>query len=58
MYEEEKERGKKLAQLTAEERKELIAQVMFGKHWREARSAMLTLMEAWGISEPPPTKTE
>ena len=51
MLEEEKERGRKLARLSNEEKDELIAKLMFGEDWKKAREAVLLLMETWGIAE-------
>lgn len=52
MFENEKERGRKIARLPVLEKKRLIAQLMFGERWQEAREALFTLMESWGVDEP------
>ena len=51
MLEEEKERGRRLARLSNEEKDKLIAKLMFGKDWKKACEAMLLLMESWGIAK-------
>jgi hypothetical protein len=51
MLEKEKERGRKLAHLSDQEKGELIAKLMFGEDWKKARQAMFLLMETWGIAE-------
>ena len=58
MLEKERERGKKIAHLSSEEKNELVAQLMFGQHWREAREALIMLLASWGIgvSIPPDTQ--
>lgn len=51
MLENEKERGRKLAHLSTEDKDKLIAKLMFGEDWKKARQAMLLLMETWGIAD-------
>jgi hypothetical protein len=50
VLEDEKERGRKLAHLSPEEKDKLIAKLMFGEDWSKAREAMQLLMETWGIA--------
>jgi hypothetical protein len=50
MLEHEKERGKRLANLSRQEKDDLVAQLMFGQQWQRAREAMQMLMHIWGIS--------
>jgi hypothetical protein len=54
MFEQERERGVRLARLSRMERDELVAKLMFGRHWDKAKDAMVMLMHAWGISETGP----
>lgn len=51
MFEQEKERGVRLARLSRVEKDELVAKLMFGRHWAKAKDAMLMLMHAWGIAQ-------
>lgn len=50
MLENEKERGKEIANLPPLEKNNLVARLMFGQHWQKAREALIMLMEAWGIA--------
>jgi len=52
MIETERKRGERLANLTVVEKKELVAKLMFGQQYQEARLALLQLMDAWGIGTP------
>jgi hypothetical protein len=49
MFEQERERGIGLARLPRGQRDEMVARLMFGRHWKEARTALLMLMGAWGL---------
>ncbi len=49
MLEHEKERGRRIAHLSLEEKNKLIAQLMFGQHWQEARDALIMLLQSWGV---------
>jgi hypothetical protein len=50
MLEREREKGIKLARLSRVEKDEMVAQLMFGRHWKSAREAMHMLMQTWGLS--------
>jgi hypothetical protein len=54
MLEQEKEKGKAIAQMPPPERSKLIARMMFGEKWEQAQLAMFMLMGAWGIAPGPP----
>ena len=49
MFEQEKERGRKRANLSPAEKNDLVARLMFGEHWQKAAEVLLMLMEIWGI---------
>lgn len=51
MFEQEKERGVRLARMSRVEKDELVAKLMFGRHWAKAIDAMVMLMHAWGIGK-------
>lgn len=51
MFEQERERGVRLARLSRKEKDELVAKLMFGRHWDKAKDAMVMLMHTWGIGK-------
>jgi hypothetical protein len=54
VIDEEKEKGRAIAQMPPPERGKLIARMMFGQHWEEAQMTMFMLMAAWGVAPGPP----
>jgi hypothetical protein len=58
MMEQEKEKGRAIAQMPPPERGKLVARMMFGQGWEQAQMAMLMLMGAWGVAPGPPPGAE
>ena len=54
MLDQEKDRGRHIAQMPPPERNRLIAKMMFGDSWQQAQMAMFMLMGAWGVAPAPP----
>jgi hypothetical protein len=54
MLEEQKERGRKIAQMPPPERNQFIARMMFGDDAEKAQMALFMLMGSWGIAPPGP----
>jgi hypothetical protein len=52
MFEQEKERGQRLGTLSRTDREDLVAQLMFGRRWQQARAGLIMLLQTWGVRLP------